>query len=755
MRGEKGNLEHFSSAAQEKLVYGSSSSSRSHLAIPSLIINLVNQTGNDTFASAVCAGLPSSPSSIFVNALKNETRLFLLPDCFFDYGAFTYLALYNVIIQGNTTRSDPMDRLSSAGGQSISLVIVNSVLLPYGASLSSPASSATYTPTWGQIFTQFPSVTTMWVEKCNLIGSLPFSYPASISDFSLDDNPITGSIPDSLLSTLASAAGQWYFSAANTNLTGSIPEALLTVHDMSSISVNFSHNAGITGTIPYNLLNVGTGMQAITIDFSAMNLSGPLTQNLWGLPHGMQSLVSLDLRFASLGLTGTFPISWITPYTFPVLLSFNLNLDDSLISSDSVDSGFLPNSAPIMATYTLSVNNSPLKERFFSSFLDAILAFPITPPTNTKFSISLQNCGINGELDLPSPPSSVTNLPRISLLLSSNAITNFSAAENTSFYLAKLDLSGNSAMQGNMDNLFSSSSSVMTSLDLSGTAITGPMPSMALQNTSRLQTILMEGVNVDFCSGEQVRSTWSSSTLTSCSFLETNANQCTQLYPALCFVAPVAPTPMTPPVGPIFQTPPPALPSCSNATRPSLQFDCVNGSWVSTTSVTTPTLTIPSGAPQTVIVGDVESTSIVFTGLGSTLTITGCALNLTSITLTLTPEDLKGNSKIIQQLLNFGSSNCSNDNLDSVTVDSRIRGSTCRKVKATKTISNGQLSGIFTIDSSPCRTWWIILVSVIGGIVVLAVLILVLLVIFVPKIRYAVRPYSRPRDRAKAPPSSS
>ena len=441
-----------------------------------------------------------------------------------------------------------------------------------------------------------------------------------------------------------------------------------------------------------------------------------------------------------------------------------------------------------------------------SGLIPAILALPIDVFVTSRFTFTLVSSGLTGALVLPSPPTSLTNFPPIALQLSSNSLTAFSAEANASKYLSYLDVSSNTALRGYVDNLFSTASSPLTYLNLGNTMISGTMPDMSRVTTNALASITMTSTRIEFC-GNPNANTWAPTALISCFLSNTTAYYCSSIYPSSCIfsdptpfspeppfalppidaepidpTAPVPSEPINPPVPvtsqpidppvPVTSAPidPPVpvasapigpspvasvgptqiAPTCSNATKPGDQFYCINSVWTSNTTVTTPTLVIPSGASETIIIGDLESTSIIFNGLGSTLTITGYAFNLTSVTLTLTPGGLKESKHITQRLIDFSGSDCTNDQLNKVTVDSRVNGSTCREVKSSKSVSNGQLSGIFTIDSSACNTWWIVLVSVICAVVVIGVLILVLLVIFVPKVRYAIRPFSRPRETTAA-----
>ena len=723
--------------------HDSSTSSRPSLdlrrsALTDIVFVPTEGMTNATFEVELCKLMNSGVTylSISTSVASSVSGRFLLPDCVFVFSNLISISAQNVILQGNTSYPDPLDRL----GVSMNAPSTTSIILTGSALL--PIPEAPYTPIWNLLFSRFSMLSTLMLDSCGLSGVLPTRLPSQLLTFSINDNHLNGSIPSTLLdgyvsSTMTSPDFSW--TMTNNNLEGTIPPSLFASLPAQSTFSFIANGNSLSGSIPLELLNLtpSSTTKSIKIDFGRNSLTGALPPDLWGLPKNSPSLTVLTIVFSNNRLTGTIPLDWVSQYSFPSASVFTITLDSNQLTG-SISSALLPASAPQLTLYSLSLTQNALNSSIDDNFLLNTLSLGTDASATTFISLSIAFCSLTGEVTLPTPPQGLTKLPFISLAASSNSLTSFSAGVNSSKYLYWIDLSGNPEMQGNLDNVFTFSSQLVT-LSFSNTMMSGTMPNMGLVDTSNLYMLRLDKVAIDFCSEVSNRISWNSSSLSSCSLLETNARDCPALYPSQCSTDAV---PMTPNIPSLIPTPSP----CPQSTRPSLQFQCINGIWVSNTTVTTPTLTIPSGASETIIVGDIESSSIVFSGLGSTLTIEGCALNLTSITLTLTPDDLKGSSKIVQQLIIFANSNCSNDNLNGVVVEGRLNGSTCRKVKASKTISNGQLSGIFTIDSSPCNTWWIILVSVICGVVVLGVLILVLLIIFVPKVRFAVRPYSRPRD---------
>ena len=105
--------------------------------------------------------------------------------------------------------------------------------------------------------------------------------------------------------------------------------------------------------------------------------------------------------------------------------------------------------------------------------------------------------------------------------------------------------------------------------------------------------------------------------------------------------------------------------------------------------------------------------------------IGGCSTNLSTIVIELSPEEVKQlqSTKSLQTFLTLSnlSVECSSS-LEDVTLSTQVPDG-CRKVETKKVVTdNGKtLGAYFTVDSSGCNRWWIILVSVIAALVVLGV----------------------------------
>lgn len=203
-------------------------------------------------------------------------------------------------------------------------------------------------------------------------------------------------------------------------------------------------------------------------------------------------------------------------------------------------------------------------------------------------------------------------------------------------------------------------------------------------------------------------------------------------------------------VSPPTPTPTAAPSPCPRSTQPSPDFDCVEGKWTATIPITSPTLVIPAGATETVVASDVLSSSIIISGLGSSIFITGCANELTEVTVNLTPSQLKdiGNFKI-QRLISYANdSNCNDFSQTQVLM--KVTEPSCRSAEAKKDVSHGALSAIFSVNSSKCNTWWIVLVSVICALIVAAVVVIALVAVFVPSARKRLFPFRGANRRKSA-----
>lgn len=151
------------------------------------------------------------------------------------------------------------------------------------------------------------------------------------------------------------------------------------------------------------------------------------------------------------------------------------------------------------------------------------------------------------------------------------------------------------------------------------------------------------------------------------------------------------------------------------------------------------------------IYGDFDvpsNTSVTFVGL-SPLTVYGC-LSLTQLTIQIDPQtiELITTQKTGFQFtaITFSNGVCNDtDTMQPKTLNPTVTvtktKADCRRVSATSAVDSNTLSVLFKVDSVACRRWWIILVSVIGGIIIIAIITLVLLATFNNAVKTKIRPF--------------
>ena len=294
----------------------------------------------------------------------------------------------------------------------------------------------------------------------------------------------------------------------------------------------------------------------------------------------------------------------------------------------------------------------------------------------------------------------------------------------------------------NLNQLFTNAPR-LTSLNLSHTNINSTMPETAVLSTTNLEILDLSSTPIDFCS--QTRTPWTSSTLDSCNLEDTSASNCQSAYPSQCSITFVQP----PLAAPAPQILPASVPiSCSSTSQPTPGFQCIGNVWTFTGTIVSTTLVIPSGSSQVVVNGNLTSAAVLINGLGTTLTINGCATNLTTVIIQLTEEQVKqlGSTRTLQTLVELSNTTSCVSSLEGVAVEAKVTHG-CRRVNTESQVSSDgkTLSSFFSVDSSGCHRWWIILVSVVCGGIVIAVAAVILLAIISPKFRECIRPYSRRR----------
>lgn len=518
-----------------------------------------------------------------------------------------------------------------------------------------------------------------------------------------DANKFTGSIPN-WLQNIGSNVTDLIISGSSNSLESTLPIDLTTKAGFTAALKQFQlilSGNKFFGDIPSNLFdfnNVTVSPTSWFVDLSKNNLNGTIATDVFS-PINWTLATEAIFRFGTNPLIGDLPASVLKNAPAPALGTLNLNFGHLTKLTGTVPD-----------TFWESMSTS-----------STLASTAIT----TKIDIDMTASKVTGALNLPD-----LSLSKQSLSLSITApncnftTVNFTGAVGNVLML--LNLHSNSMLKGALPASLFDSSSILSNLTASGTLLSGTMPDLGALSPVKLRTLILDSTLIDFCSG--ARTAWAPEVFDTCTLTNTSASNCAGVY-AVCTVTTNPST--TPPTAPPSRTCPP--------TRPSADFVCIAGVWTSITSINTPTFIVPSGATTTVINGNLTSSTVVIQGLGSTVIVTGCVSNLTTITVELTKTEIEkiGTTGKLQSLLSYNASDvsCSN-NLESVNIDKIVSDKTCKEVKVSKVQSEGSLSALFTVNNSKCNTWWIILVSVICGVVVIGIVVAVVVIKFVQKSKW-------------------
>lgn len=540
----------------------------------------------------------------------------------------------------------------------------------------------------------------------------------------------------------------------------------------SKLSVYSVHDSGFNGTLPVSFFKMMPNAGQIIIERNNLQGDIPATGNVmlsafrasgnnftsWSSSSFTNaaypsSLSHIDLS-SNLYLTRFFDDEWLQklPLTFVNLNSLPSYIGGSQISTSSssewkqinMPSFFSPqmiNPASSTATKTMQLStlllaNTPVFGPLPAWPLSSTL--PIIPSFATNFNYDFSSSLAYGPLPL--------------------------VWQNASF--ASLALNNLRNLSGSLLNWHIKSNTTLQTLSLRNTSLTGPMIDLNLYPA--LTSLKLDGTQLDYCSAEfepRITPTSTSGTTLTCVLDETACPCLSSLYP-LCstnvncseWVPPINTPPINAPNPPTSNTPPPTpSPSSCPYPAPSSYFSCINGTWSYVGSVEEPTLVISPNSPI-VISGNLSiSDAITFKGINSSIIVSQC-VNATLIEIELTIQDVeeifsKEGHQLTILLLSSGSSSCASDlsqvqvslNRDSDDLKGSCKRVSVRSSSSSSPSSGSSLSAIFTINKDKCNTWWIILASVIAGVVVIGVLVIALLAVFVPSFRAVIRPYSAAR----------
>ena len=322
---------------------------------------------NETFATQLCAQMDAGDATNVQITPSNSAFAglvyFVIPDCFYTKSSLiTTLYLDTVILQGDSTHPNPLNRLAAAISQTPTSFTMyrGRMVLNTGvpasidwSGISSITSSVEkldiqYTDLGaGSNVPTFPTyIPYVWLVSCGLSGQLPTqlyqSQRITISkSFSINfsDNDLSGSIPSTFLTGLDFSSGQVILFLTNNRLSGEFPTSLYAGHFTSCLQV------------------------AINLDNNAF--AGPLNNIFASTTFNTSLLQIFTVSCNNNDFDGVLP-SWLN--ATETLTSFLLNCDNCKLSSVA-NLPCAPSPNPITAVIVSVKNNQiagPLPSSFFA-----------------------------------------------------------------------------------------------------------------------------------------------------------------------------------------------------------------------------------------------------------------------------------------------------------------------------------------------------------------------------------------------------
>ena len=573
-------------------------------------------------------------------------------------------------------------------------------------------------------------------------GFANIGMPTTFS-FSIQSNSITslGSPLFPGLTTATSTLGDTFTFNVNENqistpITASMFEGVNVHTSFQFLAIN-NH---ITGSFPDGLFNQWSIANWAILRLDGNQIAGVLPDSLFaGITyHATQKASTLTINLSNNRIAGSIPAN--------LLADAPVNASSTIVSLSLQNNslyGSLPTTLiPSTASSEWMGLPSIIVDWSENGLTGAIPVNFLNQVHSSTFTLSLASNGLTGTL----PYALFSSVNQTNTAAPTSSIT-FTASFNdlegsipevwTSVSLRGLYLDSNPRLGGEIPtNMFDTGSltvSVLRFINISSTNIGGIMPTVS--NTSVINNFLMSDTPIDFCdspfSASSTRATWVPVSPVVCFVTNTTACSCPTLYPDAChdscYVPPISPT-----------ASPNEDSTCPSKTRPAgTCFYCSQGVWVCDGTVEENPFIVPEGS-TVLITGTLNSSSVIINGASTNITISGCSPNLASVDVKLKASDLSTSKKLT--LLTYTGS-CSLPN--GVNVHSSLSQSSCKKVKVSNIQATpSSLTALFSLSSSGCNTWWIILVSVVGGVIVIGLVIFALLVTFNPTVAAKVRPYS-------------
>lgn len=267
---------------------------------------------NESFADKVCSFVAYAGLEINVAYEMDPNIRFLLPECAYASTTWSFLRIDgNVIIQGNATFPNPLDRFAFSP-------LVTQLMLT-GVRFVDPTRSYAnglypYTINWTSFNAKYPLLKQLTLDSTQLMGTLPSSLPSLLTIVSVMNNSLTGTISPTLFANLP-YYGALTFLASDNALTGSIPREMFGGFTrVGSLQVSFANNK-LNGTIPTGMLNI-TEAGPWDLSFQGNALTGTIPADLF--EHFYAPSSSFD--FSSNKLTGSISSDLFVPL-YPTLSS--------------------------------------------------------------------------------------------------------------------------------------------------------------------------------------------------------------------------------------------------------------------------------------------------------------------------------------------------------------------------------------------------------------------------------------------------
>ena len=321
---------------------------------------------NETFATQLCAQMNAGDATSVRIAPQSGIFTgvyFVIPDCFYTKaGLVTTLYLDSIILQGDPTHPNPLNRVAAAISQTPSSFSLyrSRIVLNTGARASID---------WNGISSITSSVEKLDIQLTDLgAGSTVPTFPTYIPYVALISCGLSGQLPTQLYQSQRSTVSKdFQINFSDNDLSGPISSTFLTGLDHSSRSVLLLlSNNRLSGEFPSSLFagHFASCLQAsINLDNNAF--TGPLNNIFASTTFNESVLQVFTVTGNNNDFDGVLP-SWLGATTTLSLL--NLNCDNCKLTSVG-NSPFVP-SPTGSSDIVVSVKNNLITGPIPSSFFD-------------------------------------------------------------------------------------------------------------------------------------------------------------------------------------------------------------------------------------------------------------------------------------------------------------------------------------------------------------------------------------------------